>query len=347
MPDWFFQRVGGEGGRLDSCVPTFLPAAAPSPWPSPPALLLTPLTNPPHAAAPQTGQELKAAFLSATRRREQDQARGGRRVCARASWALQGGCSRVEREGIELSPRRPRPQVLMTRATRERLKGAPRPEAAFATVRVRFPEGISLQARWGQAAAVGRLRLGARAGRGCPGAAAAAASHAAAPRVAAPRCGPPPAQGEFSAGEPVAALFAWVADSLADPLHTYDLVLPSRQPLEPAPQSGARAGRRGGGRALARVLVSCPLHAAPAAVGMPRPRCRNPLPPLMPPLPQCARRACCPPWSCCSAGPAPQHRRWQRCRRCGPTCCARRARRPWHTDALTAAAVPAHELLNL
>lgn len=39
----------------------------------------------------------------------------------------------------------PVPQVLMTRAMRERLRG-PRPaEAAFATIKVRFPEGISLQ----------------------------------------------------------------------------------------------------------------------------------------------------------------------------------------------------------
>lgn len=36
----------------------------------------------------------------------------------------------------------------MTRATRERLqRGAPSPAATFATVRVRFPEGISLQVR--------------------------------------------------------------------------------------------------------------------------------------------------------------------------------------------------------
>lgn len=91
----------------------------------------------------------------------------------------------------------------MTRATRERLlQGAPRPAATCATVRVRFPEGISLQ-------------------------------------------------GEFSAGEPLAALFGWLADSLADPLHTYDLVLPSRHTLEPAAQSGARAS----GRACVRCVV--------------------------------------------------------------------------------------------
>lgn len=53
----------------------------------------------------------------------------------------------------------------------------------------------------------------------------------------------PLAQGEFAPGEPVAAVFGWVADCLSDPLHTYELVLPSRQPLEPRPQSGAwRAG---------------------------------------------------------------------------------------------------------
>ena len=45
-------------------------------------------------------------------------------------------------------------------------------------------------------------------------------------------------QGEFSAGEPVAAVFAWVADSLSDPLHTFELVLPSRKPLEAAAVSG-------------------------------------------------------------------------------------------------------------
>lgn len=45
-------------------------------------------------------------------------------------------------------------------------------------------------------------------------------------------------QGEFAPGEPVAAVFAWVADCLSDPLHTYELVLPSRQPLEPRAQSG-------------------------------------------------------------------------------------------------------------
>lgn len=44
----------------------------------------------------------------------------------------------------------------------------------------------------------------------------------------------------------MAAVFAWVADCLADPLHTYELVLPSRQPLEPRPQSGGWVGRWGG-----------------------------------------------------------------------------------------------------
>ncbi|EFN57494.1 hypothetical protein CHLNCDRAFT_143046 [Chlorella variabilis] len=79
--------------------------------------------------------------------------------------------------------------VLMTRAMRERLRGGPgRAAATHATLKVRFPEGISLQ-------------------------------------------------GEFGAGEPVAAVFAWVADCLSDPLHTYELVLPSRQPLEAKAQS--------------------------------------------------------------------------------------------------------------
>ncbi len=53
-------------------------------------------------------------------------------------------------------------------------------------------------------------------------------------------CPPAPAlQGEFGAGEPVAAVFAWVADCLSDPLHTYELVLPSRRTLEVQAQSGA------------------------------------------------------------------------------------------------------------
>lgn len=179
VPDWFFQRVGG-------CVGGWWPGGLSSPGcqglracasmaaccsASPAARTASPSPAPPTAAAPQTGQELKAAFLAATRRREQD-------------------------------------QLLMTRATRERLaKGAPRPAAAWATVRVRFPEGISLQ-------------------------------------------------GEFGPGEPVAALFGWVADSLADPLHTYELVLPSRQTLEPAAQSGAGASGRG-------VWAGCALRLAP------------------------------------------------------------------------------------
>jgi hypothetical protein len=40
-----------------------------------------------------------------------------------------------------------------------------------------------------------------------------------------------PPQGEFNPGEPVAAVFAWVSDSLRDPGCTYELVLPSRKPL--------------------------------------------------------------------------------------------------------------------
>ncbi|KAL4425645.1 hypothetical protein ABPG75_009661 [Micractinium tetrahymenae] len=101
----------------------------------------------------RTGAELKAAFTAAVRRREQD-------------------------------------QVLMTRATRERMRGGGPvgPAPTFATIRVRFPEGISLQ-------------------------------------------------GEFGAGEPVTAVFAWVADCLSDPLHTYELVLPSRRTLEVQSQS--------------------------------------------------------------------------------------------------------------
>eukprot|EP00887_Chlorella_sp_A99_P000826 scaffold5.g826.t1 len=97
----------------------------------------------------RSGAELKAAFLAAVRRREQD-------------------------------------STLMTRATRDKLRGAPDKGACrWATIRVRFPEGVSLQ-------------------------------------------------GEFHAGEPLAALFAWVADALADPLNTYDLVGPNRRPLDAA-----------------------------------------------------------------------------------------------------------------
>ena len=44
-------------------------------------------------------------------------------------------------------------------------------------------------------------------------------------------------QGEFNPGEPVAAVFGWVSDSLRDPGCTYELVLPSRKALEAAGQS--------------------------------------------------------------------------------------------------------------
>ncbi|KAL4859965.1 Plant UBX domain-containing protein 2 [Chlorella vulgaris] len=102
----------------------------------------------------RSGQELKAAFLSAVRRREQA-------------------------------------SVLTTRATRQRLAGGgaqPTSGGGFATIKVRFPEGLSLQ-------------------------------------------------GEFGAGEPLAALFAWVADCLSDPLNTFELVQPNRQPLTHSPVS--------------------------------------------------------------------------------------------------------------
>jgi hypothetical protein len=59
----------------------------------------------------RSGQELKAAFLSAVRRREQA-------------------------------------SVLTTRATRQRLAGGgaqPTSGGGFATIKVRFPEGLSLQ----------------------------------------------------------------------------------------------------------------------------------------------------------------------------------------------------------
>ena len=38
-------------------------------------------------------------------------------------------------------------------------------------------------------------------------------------------------QGEFNAREPVSAIFEWVSDSLRDPGLTYELILPTRQPL--------------------------------------------------------------------------------------------------------------------
>ncbi len=103
----------------------------------------------------RTGQELKASFLAAVRKREQS-------------------------------------QILMTKALREKMakNGGSIPSSSqavpvptVATVKVRLPEGISLQ-------------------------------------------------GEFSAGEPVAVVFAFVADALADPLQTFDLVLPDRRVLE-------------------------------------------------------------------------------------------------------------------
>ncbi|KAK9906634.1 hypothetical protein WJX75_005245 [Coccomyxa subellipsoidea] len=38
-------------------------------------------------------------------------------------------------------------------------------------------------------------------------------------------------QGEFNAGEPVAAIFEWLTDSLRDPGATYDLIGPDRKPI--------------------------------------------------------------------------------------------------------------------
>lgn len=46
-------------------------------------------------------------------------------------------------------------------------------------------------------------------------------------------------------------MFAWVADCLSDPLHTYDLVLPNRQPLEVQAQSGEAKRGKGQGRVRA------------------------------------------------------------------------------------------------
>jgi len=143
----------------------------------------------------------------------------------------------------------------MTRAMRERLR-APRPaEAAFATIKVRFPEGISLQVRRGAlylASVVTAVLLQGRAApdwvghAGVPSPAGGTPVPAGLPAPSSPHLRAPVAcswpQGEFAPGEPVAAVFAWVADSLSDPLHTYELVLPSRQPLEARAQSGGWAG---------------------------------------------------------------------------------------------------------
>lgn len=48
-------------------------------------------------------------------------------------------------------------------------------------------------------------------------------------------------QGEFSAREPVTAVFEWVTTSLANPGIAYELVLPDRQPL-PATGTVGEAG---------------------------------------------------------------------------------------------------------
>jgi len=96
----------------------------------------------------RTGQDLKASFLATIKKREQS-------------------------------------QILMTKAMREKLakNGAAVPMSSTATVKVRLPEGISVQ-------------------------------------------------GEFSAGEPVAVVFSWVADCLCNPLQTFDLMLPDRRVLK-------------------------------------------------------------------------------------------------------------------
>lgn len=170
-------------------------------------------------------------------------------------------------------PPPPRPpllwQVLMTRAMRERLRGGPgRAAATHATLKVRFPEGISLQV----GAAARRLPC---ASRCCP------ASHRSCSLpAAAAHCLPARLQGEFGAGEPVAAVFAWVADCLSDPLHTYELVLPSRQPLEAKAQSGgwpaglagrcSRGCRSGGcGRGFRHAVAALPAAPALAAGTLP------------------------------------------------------------------------------
>lgn len=106
----------------------------------------------------RTGNEVKAALMSAMRRREES-------------------------------------QVLMTRAMRERLQASSKVPAVtaatclVATVKIRLPEGISVQ-------------------------------------------------GEFDPGEPVAAVFGWLVDCLADPLQTYDLIMPDRQILTQHAQHG-------------------------------------------------------------------------------------------------------------
>jgi len=115
----------------------------------------------------RTGNDLKASFLAAIRKREQS-------------------------------------QILMTKALREKMAkvGATGPIPTTATVKVRLPEGISVQ-------------------------------------------------GEFSAGEPVAVVFSWVADCLCDPLQTFDLMLPDRRVLEFNTKANSNGVGSGGSAAKA------------------------------------------------------------------------------------------------
>lgn len=132
----------------------------------------------------RTGFEVKANFLAAVRRREQS-------------------------------------QMLLTKAMRERLQRqgdgtAVKPN--FAMVKVRLPEGISLQ-------------------------------------------------GEFGQGEPVVAVFAWVADSLCDPLQTFDLVLPDRSVLQMDTKAvGSTSGPGRGSSSTTRVSAAVAAAKRPSSV---------------------------------------------------------------------------------
>ncbi|KAL4521678.1 hypothetical protein Ndes2437B_g07756 [Nannochloris sp. 'desiccata'] len=137
----------------------------------------------------RTGQDLKASFLAAVRKREQS-------------------------------------QILMTKALREKIAknggslqapGSQQvPISTTATVKVRLPEGISLQ-------------------------------------------------GEFSAGEPVAVVFAWVADCLCDPLQTFDLVLPDRRVLEFNTKAESNGGGSRSGGTAAKAGSAAAIYSKRAA----------------------------------------------------------------------------------
>ena len=140
----------------------------------------------------RTGQDLKISFLAAVRKREQSQILMTKAMREKA--AKNGG-------------------ILPASGTQQAV-----PTPSVATVKVRLPEGISLQ-------------------------------------------------GEFAAGEPVAVVFAWVADCLCDPLQTFDLVLPDRRILEfntkadssnGAPSSGRIANSMSASAIIARRVAERP-----------------------------------------------------------------------------------------